>query len=245
MTISKTLLRVCLFGMLVSTCRADLHLVTENMPPYNYVDPASRQVIGLSVDLLDAAVKLAHVKIAEIEQMPMVRAIELAHNQADTCVFPLIRTPDREARFRWIGPYAANHWVFYARDDFKPVIRSLDDARRFRIGSDIHGRKTAYLKSLGFTTMDLAPEDALNARMLSVGRFDLWLAGLYEGRAFADQAGVKNIHPVFEVARVDYYLACNPHIAAAVADALQSAVAEIIKTGEAARLEAPYRAASH
>jgi len=229
--------------MCVSVCRADLHLVTENMPPYNYVDPRTGQVIGLSVALLSAAAAHAHIKIADIQQMPMVRAIELARSQADTCVLPLIRTPEREPLFRWIGPYAVNRWVFYARNDFKPVIQSLDDAKRYRIGSDIHGRKTAYLKGRGFTALDLAPEDALNARMLAVGRFDLWLAGLYEGQAFADQAGVVNIHPVFEVARVDYYLACNPHLAATTVDAMMSALRTMAKSGEAARIEAPYAAA--
>jgi len=221
-----------------------LHLVGENIPPYNYVDSHTGHVVGLSVDLLNAAAAHARIKIVEIQQMPMVRAIDQARRQADTCVMSLIRTPEREPLFRWIGPYAVNHWVFYARDDFTPILKTLDDAKHYRIGSDAHGRKTAYLKSLGFTNLDLAPEDALNGRKLAAGRFDLWLVGLYQGQAFADQAGVTHIHPVFEVARVDYYLACNLNISATTAGALQSALEAMIKNKEAERIEAPYVAAA-
>jgi len=226
-----------------AACHADLHLVGENMPPYNYVDPHSGQVIGLSIDLLSAAAAHAQVKIDKIQQMPMIRAIEQALSEPDTCVMSLIRTPEREPHFRWVGPYVADHWVFYARDDFTGHLKTLDDAKRYRIGSDIHGHKTAYLSGLGFTELDLAQEDAMNARKLAVGRFDLWLVGLYQGMAFADMAGVTHIHPVFEVARVDYYLACNPNFSESKVDALQSALKTMVKNKETARLEAPYAAA--
>jgi len=234
------LVRVVLLALLPWTAHADLRLVTEDNPPLNFRDAGSGEVRGVSVDVLREAAARTHVKIGSIALLPMVRAIELARTEADTCVFPLVRTAERERQFVWVGPYTQNIWVFYARNDFATPIATLDDAKHFRIGSDLHSVKTAYLLSHGFTNLDLVPEDANNPKKLAAGRFDLWLVGLYEGRIFAQQAHINDVKPVFEVKRVDYYLACQRALAPERVAALNAALGRMQADGTIQRMTDQY-----
>jgi polar amino acid transport system substrate-binding protein len=214
--------------------------VTQDKPPFNYLETRTGKVAGLSVDILREAASRAKVTISHIDLYPMIRSIDLAQNEVDTCVFPVVRTAERKNSFKWVGPFANNIWVFYARNDFKGQISTLEDARKFSIGSDPHSAKTDYLKSQGFHSMDLMAEDDLNARKLSIGRFDLWLVGLYDGKIFADQAKVKNIKSVFDVKAVEYYLACNKHAPDAEIEALDGAIKSMQKDGTIQRITDAY-----
>jgi polar amino acid transport system substrate-binding protein len=230
-----------LLALLPSIGCAGLHLVTQDKPPFNYLETDTGKITGLSIDILRAAAAKAKVSIASIDLYPMIRSIDMARTRSDTCVFPLVRTAERENLFEWVGPFAQNIWVFYARDDFNGQISTLEDAKKFQIGSDPHSAKTTYLKSLGFNSMDLLGEDSLNARKLSVGRFDLWLVGLYDGKTFADEAKVTNIKPVFEVKDVDYFLACNKGVSAKEIAALNEAIKSLKKDGTIQRAMDSYR----
>jgi len=223
-------------SLLPLVCHADLRLITQDKPPFNYLDTSTGQVIGLSIDILRDASSRAKVAVSNIGLYPMVRSVDMARKQADTCVFPMIRTKERENLFKWVGPYTRNVWVFYARDDFKTPISSLEEAKKFRFGSDIHSAKTSYLASMGFNAMDLLPEDAANAKRLAAGRFDLWLVGLYEGKVFADVNHIKNIRPVFEVKTVDYYLACNLSVPTGSIAALNDALKNMKVDGSMQRM---------
>jgi polar amino acid transport system substrate-binding protein len=236
----------CLIGLALAGQAHAFKFVASENPPFAYWDPAAKarpggaiEPTGLAVDLALAMAKRAQIPVSQMMIFPLSRAIQIAQSDSDTCVFPLVRNQEREALFQWVGPFSKNYWSFYARSDFKGRIVTLDDARKYRIGSGDKSAKTTYLAERGFQ-MDLSADEALNAVKLERGRFDLWLIGLYEGRIFADAAGISNIKPVFIVKQVDFYMGCNLATPKGLIDKLQGAYQSLRDDGTVEAITAPY-----
>lgn len=236
---------LCTVLLLASPAQAFKFLASEN-PPFAYWAPETKlnpdspaQPKGLAVDLALAMAKRARIPVTQMTIYPLSRAIQLTREESDTCVFPLVRNPEREGLFQWVGPFSRNYWAFYARNDFKGHLHTLDDARQYRIGSGENSAKTTYLADRGFP-MDLSTDEALNAVKLQRGRFDLWLIGLYEGKIFADAAGIANIKPVFIVRKVDFYMGCNLGTAKSLIEKLQAAYQRLHDDGTVDAITVPY-----
>jgi polar amino acid transport system substrate-binding protein len=84
--------------------------LTENLPPLNYEDEQGPQ--GFSVELLRLMAARAGVRL-ELQVLPWQRAVQLAEAEADSVLFSLTRTPERETRFQWVGPIAQRRILIY------------------------------------------------------------------------------------------------------------------------------------
>ncbi|MFC4655511.1 substrate-binding periplasmic protein [Rheinheimera marina] len=83
------------------TCQAaDFIAVTESMPPMQ--QELDGQVCGENVELVQQIVSKAGLS-AEFRLYPWARAYKMAQQQANTLIFAMARTPEREKRFYWIG----------------------------------------------------------------------------------------------------------------------------------------------
>ncbi len=216
---ARRLLALCaaVTGTLMTLPANAIDITTENNPPFNYQD--GERVSGMVTEIVLEMGKRAGVPMT-IQVLPWPRAYQTALKHRDSCVYSTVRLPERETSFKWIGPLAINKWALFARSDFNKRIATIEDAKTYRIGGVSMDAKLIYLKSLGFTNLDLAGYDDLNLTKLVVGRIDLWISGLYKGKTL----GNKNIKPVFIVRDVDYYLACNPAMPAATLNALTQAL---------------------
>ena len=100
----------CFFSVLVTVAfvytsqvnaRADQWLaVTENFPPYNYTDAG--EPAGYSTDLVKRLSIESGVNF-KIEVLPWSRAMFLASSEPNVLIFSMLRTPDREDKYHWIG----------------------------------------------------------------------------------------------------------------------------------------------
>jgi polar amino acid transport system substrate-binding protein len=205
-----------------------LDLVTEDNAPFNYAD--GPHVGGFSTEILQEMGKRANVPM-KFQVLPWARAYQSALSLPDTCVYSTVKLPEREALFKWVGPLTVNKWALFARSDFNRQLKSIEDAKRYRIGGVTMDAKAMYLKSLGFTSIDLVGDDNLNLAKLIAGRIDLWISGLYKGKESAAQVGSKTVKPVMIVREVDYYLACNPKTADGTIASLTHALGALQKEG--------------
>lgn len=205
-----------------------LNITTEYNPPFNYHD--GHRVSGISTEILLEMGKRAGVPI-QVQLLPWARAYQSALSLPNTCVYSTVRLPEREALFKWIGPLSTNKWALFARSDFDRTISTLDDAREYRIGGVTMDAKAGYLKSLGFTHIDLVDDDNLNRAKLLAGRIDLWISGLYKTNESASPVGRKAIKPVFIVREVEYFLACHPKTSDEPLKALTQALHLLQKEG--------------
>lgn len=217
-----------LAGVALATPVAALRITTEYNPPFNFQQGS--RITGIATDILLEMGRRSGVQM-EIEILPWARAYQSALHTPDTCVYSTVRMPEREHSFAWIGPLATNKWALFARSDFNRHLGSIEDARPYRIGGVTQDAKVLYLKSLGFSNVDMVGDDRLNAGKLIAGRIDLWITGLYKEKGADPANNGKRIKPVLVVREVDYYLACNPKTSKATLFALERAFKSLQKEG--------------
>jgi len=217
---------------------AALYITAEPAPPSSMLDERG-QVVGIVTDKVRAAFDRAGVGYT-IELLPWKRAYAAARWRKDACVCSTTRTPEREALFKWVGPLDTAQWVLMARADRHIVLRNLEDARPYRIGTYNGDARDHYLRSRGFT-VDVAPHDLVNPRKLLLGRIDLWVAALRPGSLVLEQNGwAGKIVPVLAFNRHEVFLACNRGVPDAVVDRLNGAFAALERDGALRRIERRY-----
>ncbi len=108
--------RCCLLGIwllcgLIGPVQAELQLLTEEAPPTSYSQ--NGELHGLAVEVVRQLIERTG-DAAHIELLPWTRAYHLAQQQADTAIFSTVRTPEREAKFQWVGPLLIGTTSFYS-----------------------------------------------------------------------------------------------------------------------------------
>jgi polar amino acid transport system substrate-binding protein len=215
-----------------------LYITTETAAPSSMQD-SDGQVIGIATDKVRAALERAGLGYT-IELLPWKRAYAAARTRPDACVYSTTRTPEREALFKWVGPTDSAEWVLMARADRRIGLRTLEDARPYRIGTYNGDARDAYLRSRGFR-VDPAPFDLVNPRKLLLGRIDLWAAALRAGSPVLEQNGWNGrIVPVLVFNRLDVFLACNRAVPDGVITRLNDAFASLERDGVLRRIERAY-----
>ncbi|HEY0953899.1 MAG TPA: transporter substrate-binding domain-containing protein [Roseateles sp.] len=164
-----------LAGLAAGPCRAAdarLNIVTEEWAPYNYAENGS--VKGVSVEVVQALAGALQVPI-DIRLLPSMRATVALDHQPRTMLITMLRTPDREARYKWIGPLGESSIYFYKRKGSPLAIASLEDAKKVPLICARHaGLTVSRLRDAGFTNLDAsAPDGRAVYRMLLFGRCDL------------------------------------------------------------------------
>lgn len=185
------------------TSAQSLSALTEPLAPLNY--EVNGKVTGFSSDLLDLMATETGISISINKQiLPWARAMAMVGRQENTLIYSLVRTPERENQFQWIGPISPRRIIIYKfsnRPDI--VIKNIDDLRRYRIGSAHESAATKQLLEKGFVIdsqggatspgLDIGVNDETNMRKFIAKRFDLlvsldWaaahnsrLAGLKQG----------------------------------------------------------------
>jgi polar amino acid transport system substrate-binding protein len=210
-----------------------LFLTTEAAPPYSVRE--GERVVGIGADTVREIMVRAHIEYT-IDMLPWKRAYTAALERHDTCVFSTTRTPEREPLFKWIGPIGEADWVLMGRADRKLHLDSLEDARRYRIGTYNGDARDQYLRARNFN-VDPAPNDLLNLRKLMAGRIDFWAASIRRGSATLERMGYADkIVPVLVFNRIRVYLACNRAVPDELTARMSSALASMEQDGTVERI---------
>ncbi len=210
-----------------------LYLTTEAAPPYSVRE--GEQVVGIGADTVREIMVRARIDHS-IEMLPWKRAYTAALTRRDACVFSTTRTPEREARFKWIGPIGEADWVLMGRADRKLRLDSLEDARRYRIGTYNGDARDQFLRQRGFD-VDPAPSDVMNPRKLMANRIDLWAASIRRGSVALDRMGYTGkIVPVLVFNRIRVYLACNRGVPDALTERMHAAFESMQRDGTVERI---------
>lgn len=205
-----------------------LYIATETSAPFSM--RVGERVAGIATDTVREI--MARTGIAHsIDLLPWKRAYTLAQERPDTCVYATTRTPEREAAFKWVGPIGEADWVLMARADRPFSLRSLEDARNYRIGTYNGDARDDYLRGRGFD-VDPAPDDLTNPRKLMLNRIDLWAASVQRGSLTLEQLGYAGkIVPVLTFKRIRLYLACNRAVPDAQIARMNEALASMERDG--------------
>lgn len=184
-----------------------LKILTEDNPPLSF--EKNGRPGGFSVEVVREILTRLGCR-APIRVTPWARGLQMLDTQPNVALFSTARTPDRESRYRWVGPLCIMHWGFFARADSPLRVESLDDARKVRAIATYHNdAKERYLKLRGFTNLESANSPRNNLKKLLSGRVDLWLHPIIGAPLIARQLGIDpgRLRMVLPVASVDLYIA--------------------------------------
>lgn len=230
---------------------AELAALTEALPPLNYEQDG--KVVGFSSELLDLMAKEADVGIHK-QLLPWARAYDMVTRQPNTLIYSLARTPEREALFQWVGPISARRIVLYRHSDRSDIaLKSLEDARAYRIGVVRESASAKSLMKLGFPIngpldelgpgLDLGVQDESNMRKFIARRFDLLVSLDWAAAYNARNAGLgpDDLQPAWVLDEsLSYWYGLNPGTDPDVARRLNAALQKVKADGRYLQLKQKY-----
>jgi len=166
-------------AVLLLTCPAvlaeSIHMQAIVYPPL--VFESDGRVSGVAPDVV-RAIQAELNDPNPLEVMPWLRAYELARTDRRQALFAIVRIPEREALFKWVGPVFSEGDYFFQKRGADLSVRTLDDARKVsRIAVRRGGYTHQALKAQGFANLDVGPSYDTSYQKLVQGRVDLVLMG--------------------------------------------------------------------
>lgn len=179
----------CLLSLLaLSASAADLRLLTDNHPPLHFQQ--NGQMVGFGVDVVQELAQRAGDQV-RVEQMPFLRALNVASSAPDTAVFSVLRTAEREAQYQWVGPLLEVETALYARADDTRTVSTLQQAGGLgRIAVPRKWLAYHYLQEQGLNNLYGVETPEQMMRLLRLGRTDLVAVDTLTAGTLADEVGL-------------------------------------------------------
>jgi polar amino acid transport system substrate-binding protein len=175
----KTVIGVFFSTILLTTIANAQQLIiyTEEFPPFNFIEKG--KVTGVSAEVVNRVMKATGMEYT-IKSLPWTQAYNLAQNEKNALIFSIGRNKNREHLFKWIGiltPTTYSAMALKSRKDIK--ISSLDNMKKFKIGTTIDDLVESWLFEKGFSASELARSSGDNAALknfknLLNKRIDIW-----------------------------------------------------------------------
>jgi len=210
-----------------------VNLLTQNFPPFSMANDGKNfakeeAISGIDAEVVAALFKRAGIPYTLTLRFPWSRLQQLAEKTPGFAVFSLSRTPEREPKYKWVGPLSEIQIVLLKRPDSPIQISSLEEARQYRIGSKDGSVGSQYLISRGIEVQSSLIDTPAK---LKAGQFDLWATTNPSGEYEAKQAGVGPLAVALTLSRVDLYLAMNKETPDEVVEKLQRTLDQMKQEG--------------
>ncbi len=234
------LIRFCLVFLAFANpaCAAKLFLTTEVYPPYN-LQASDGSVRGVYIEQLKIVLEETGTDY-EVTVMPWARAIAMATTQPMHCVFATARTAEREKLFKWVSPIHSDRNILVARREADIDVSSLEDARKYRIGTQRGDYTEALLERLGFPQVDVGADLQITLHKLRAGRIDL----MPMSESTFKSLPADTFKEVITFTRQQLGLACNKSVPDAVIAKLQARLDRLIADGTQQRIFDRYKLVS-
>jgi polar amino acid transport system substrate-binding protein len=209
----------------------ELTILTENLPPLNYVDGGV--LTGPSVE----TVREIQRRIGSNEQIqvyPWARAYKMALENENVILFGMTYTKVRKDKFKWVGPLATKRDILVAKKGLGIKINSLEDAKNVKsIGTLREDTRERLLKSYGFTNLEPVSDEQLNAKKLALGRIDLWTYKIPGLRTVCDLAGVNytEFEEVYHLREIELMIAFSKKTSDSIVQKWRNAFNEMLADG--------------
>ncbi|MCG8619575.1 MAG: transporter substrate-binding domain-containing protein [Desulfobacterales bacterium] len=233
------------FWSLAVNCNAgEILLLSEEVPPFQYTS-AEGTIGGFGIELVTEIFSTAGVTVKnnKIHIYPWTRAYLLLQKKTNSAAFMTVRNKEREKMFKWVGPLAPREmWLFKLRSREDIRITTLEEAKAYKVGG-YRSAQTDSLVQLGFSNLQIVPNESQNIKLLTSGRVDLIPALEMTMALRLKQSGLpfNTVEKtVLLDGRFDYYLALNLSIPDTVVNRLQQALDVLKENGTYDRLHDKY-----
>jgi len=220
-----------------------LTVVTEEYPPYNFLDSRSQKISGMATEVVEEVLKRTKTPY-KLGIYPWARAYQLAQDAPNVLIYAIGRNDQREALFKWvdvIAPYDVYLYRLKARAEIK--VQSMEDVRHYRIGAVRDDVRAQYLEKAQ-VPLDLVVDDSANAKKLASRRIDMFsidelaMVALYK-REGLDPASVVKVFKLDDLS-AGLYMAFSKQTPDDLVRKSKAALAEIKKDGTFDRIRVKY-----
>ncbi|MBK1851535.1 ABC transporter substrate-binding protein [Marinobacter sp. 1-4A] len=238
-----------LLGLLLTvntaTAAEELRIYTEQYPPYNMTTNgqpfahSTEEISGLCTDILKALLANTNLKYST-KLRELSYGLNRAGQHPNHAIYCVSKTPEREPSFEWVGPLASIKWTLFAKPGSSIELKSLEEARQYRIGGYNGDIMTNYLADEGFNVLAIS-KNGLNARRLVEDQISLWVAdGLAGPYLAADAADVTNLKRVLVFRETPMFLAINNETDPKVIQALKEGYRKLVESGDKEAISQAY-----
>jgi ABC-type amino acid transport substrate-binding protein len=214
-----------------SVLSAELTILTENLPPLNYVE--NGVLVGPSVEIVKEIQRRVGSQ-EPIQVYPWARAYKMALEDENVILFGMTHTKVRQDKFKWVGPLATKRDILVAQKGSGIKIKDLEDAKKVkRIGTLRDDTRGRLLKRHGFTNLEPVSDEQLNAKKLALGRIDLWAYKIPGLRTVCDLAGVDytKFEEVYHLREINLMIAFSKKTSDSTVQKWRDAFNEILTDG--------------
>ncbi len=203
----------------------EIVFLTEELYPFSYagLDGVAR---GQSVEVVRDLVRRLNCT-AEIRVLPWSVAYDTAVATPGYAVFSTVKTPEREAKFSWVGPIALLEYSLYARNGSNDMLPSLEAARNAGAIAVVDGdARHDFLVKNNFSNIRTYPSDEECLEALLDGSVSLWMgtSATTPGTLARHAVPGGTVIPVYTLLRTELFIAFNRETSAATIDAYQDAL---------------------
>lgn len=208
----KILLGTLVLGFLLTSpwgWAQGLSIYTCDDPPLQNLDPNYHVVGGVCVAIVQEIQDLIGDTSA-IQGVPWARGYHDALTLPNVMLFSTIRSPQREASFRWVGPLFSIHSVLVAGKEFRGSLTSLDDAQKLKaIGVVRADTMTQVLRDKGFTNLEESTDYRGSIAKFQAGRVDAFTSTDVALAGHIHQAGLspQDFRVIYSYSSFPVYLA--------------------------------------
>ena len=233
------------WGSLVAAIEAptyELKIITEDWAPYNYQE--NGQISGFSVEIVQAMMHQLG-ETHTITVYPGARGESMLDHQANIMNFSLFRTPERENRYKWIGPISQESIYFYKRKDDQRIFKSISDIKKVaKIAIPHKGLVSSYVDTLKLANIHKMPQKDAQFRHVLMGRADLLANVTPLGISYYLKQ--LNVDPdallktQLKLLEFPLYIACSKQMPDDIINRWQSALDQVKASGEFDRIYNKY-----
>ena len=175
-------------GLAHSAMATTIEAVTEDSS-YTFVEHG--KVSGPASEIVQDTLKKAGLKDVHFALYPWARAYSLALEQPNILIYPIVRTPEREALFRWVGQLARVSiylYKFRADEAIRPSV--LDEAKGYTIGVVRDDARAKYLSAHGFSKLVVSATNEQNFKLFQLRQVQMIPLPEHDAIAFCKKAGI-------------------------------------------------------
>ncbi|RED45110.1 substrate-binding periplasmic protein [Aestuariispira insulae] len=218
----------------------DLTIMTEDFPPFNYVEGNSLK--GMGPEVVRTLMQRLEAE-RPIKVMGWKHAYDLTLNEPNMVLFSMVRTAEREGSFQWVGPILSVREYFYTSSLYEQDAITREQAKAVRgILVQDGGAHFQLLSSEGFTNLLPYSNVDKHLQMLLSGRGTLLLLNdLTVAHQMRHQGlSLDLIKPVLKLEQSDHYIAFSNGTAPEIVAAWQAELDAMRVDGTLQTIEAEY-----
>lgn len=231
----KWMLQALLPLLSLAAHAGELRMLTDNHPPLHFQQ--GERMAGFGVDVVEALAQRSGDRI-QVQQRPMLRALRDASEDADTAVFTILRTAERETRYQWVGPLMQTETALYTRSSDDTTVSDLRQTR----GQIAVPRKWlvySVLRQQGLDNLWGVDSPEIMMRLLQIGRVQYVVADTMSVGTFAAEQGMalEQLRYQIPLMQQDAYIAFSPKVDPAQVARWQQALEAMEQDGSLQQLK--------